>query len=1651
MPRLNLDLDSLTRQRQGVLDLQARKRELDFALAAQESALAQAERNGASPNVLEPLRGQLNEARAGRRQLLEQLREQAQGVDRISGELLADLDPARMTEALDGSLPIALLPMRLETRYVREGTALRIRVYPDDLNIIEHTVGLTEKEKQIGRAHWEARFRAEDDEAERCARDLALSTGRSRCAWVLRVLTPDNADQAGQPGALPQFPVLPEIEARAKQTRALLLPDRWCAIGYAAGRREVFRVWGRRIPDELVLTPDWTNTDEPEALLQGDRAWLADFDAAVEKGMALEVTQSAVDAFVRERRGAPFRLATDTLERLIIVGLEWSKDAQQTAGELGELLAAHRDSGGLGFVPLDTPTNNTEAARSGYSPSEQRSPPPTPGENSQLPPEKDALQLLVDSLGLPAEQLAAEGIENAHLAEQRTALHLMNVLWRATFGHYLLELWNPPGEEMDHLLKTPDLYELRRYAVSYLRPAGPLPLLRVGKQPYGILPVVSKGFVPDSPGPIRLLRDSQAVVEGNIAKVLNILRPLWELASASVPLLKDGNVDKAKDILQTSPWSQAAFYRNADLLCLNSPVVFDVSGVQQPLRGQLIGQVLGALGINQDVGTLPIYNCVSFPPDPPYEPGSLAGVPWVLADPQQPTQEASSATTFKPEQNYLSSMAEALGKEAAAADRLLSGYQAGPSLLQALVACSAQMERHDSAQSFALSSKAITQVLSTAASRLVHIEPIQQNEAMFQVTSPQELAGVVIPNLTGPLSLGDYVAHRVATAPAQLQKGDALKAGALLHDSVAQLPPPLRDVTAVRLSLEYLATRTVGELNTAFKSTLDAFSHRLDAWFTARAQRRLEQLRSRQARGVYVGGFAWVENLKADQRPDSEGFLLAPSQGQAAAAAILRSGFMANHEQGAFNIQLDSRRARRAQDLLQGLTRDQPLAALYGYRLERGLRDTQLGKLIWPLRLAYPWRPTGGDVSTDSHEAIGARDVVDGVALLDAWETSPAAVWTHVRSVTVNGGQPFNTLNPGEQSLFEQVVRDAVDLADSVSDLLLAEGTYQIAQGNFERASAALAIVDKQTLPFEMQVARTPRGGASYAQRVALLCPAPAANNWPEDRKSRTEPALNAWVAHMLGDPARFVFSAVVQRGKSDDGQPILDADPVTVALSELGYSPLAAVLSATAVTRGALTGPAETGFRGRLAAALAGKVADPQTVTGLDIQQGGDDSLGLAHFEALATTLRTLLSQARPLTRKDLVVPEDAIESTLPDEGEYPGVDAAEIRSRADTLIADFVNLKDALSSTATGDDLLVSLAALEDFLPRASWPPQAVAIDAPGADPAEREARADQAREVVAAQLQAKWDDLNAPIPLLDQQPAPTPAQQVQKAMDQITRLLGRDFPVLPRFALGPYTNEFNASLGDQEALTLENPWRVAEWLPQLARVREGVDRFTAALSAHETLVAVSAADDFKVVQYPHRPGHAWAALPEAWREEEGTPLDQRRVPEELHAYLEQQEGAPYKDIQRVAPKLALALHAPGGLPPLAPETTLAGMMCDEWPEFIPDPFQTAAISFHYDAPGARPPQSILLAVPPRADQTNWTFDEVLDVLHEAWDLARLRAVRPRDLGSGLGLILPGNYLPHDYTGDLPGVRALELAARAARQKLTMSAQAVIPLGKF
>ena len=101
----------------------------------------------------------------------------------------------------------------------------------------------------------------------------------------------------------------------------------------------------------------------------------------------------------------------------------------------------------------------------------------------------------------------------------------------------------------------------------------------------------------------------------------------------------------------------------------------------------------------------------------------------------------------------------------------------------------------------------------------------------------------------------------------------------------------------------------------------------------------------------------------------------------------------------------------------------------------------------------------------------------------------------------------------------------------------------------------------------------------------------------------------------------------------------------------------------------------------------------------------------------------------------------------------------------------------------------------------------------------------------------------------------------------------------------------------------------------------------------------------------------------------------------------------------------------------------TPLTGFFCDDWSEAIPLDEETVAATFHYDAPGARPPQAILVATPPSMSQGNWSTDTLLDVVNEALDLACLRMVSPLQLDFH-GQMLPTIFLPDSITREVPTV---------------------------
>ena len=153
----------------------------------------------------------------------------------------------------------------------------------------------------------------------------------------------------------------------------------------------------------------------------------------------------------------------------------------------------------------------------------------------------------------------------------------------------------------------------------------------------------------------------------------------------------------------------------------------------------------------------------------------------------------------------------------------------------------------------------------------------------------------------------------------------------------------------------------VGELERLTAETLGLITHRLDAWHASLAAERLAQKRAQgQDRGpgvgVQVGGYGWVVNLAPDDGgPDTQGFIHAPSLAHAATAAVLRSAwsaFSTDAGAAAFAVDLSSDRVRRAEWILGGVRAGQTLEELLGGRFERRLHDALLDTYIDVIREA---------------------------------------------------------------------------------------------------------------------------------------------------------------------------------------------------------------------------------------------------------------------------------------------------------------------------------------------------------------------------------------------------------------------------------------------------------------------------------------------------------------------------------------------------------------------------------------------------------------------------------------------------------------------------------------------------------------------------
>jgi hypothetical protein len=1524
---------------------------------------------------------------------------------------LADSDTGDEDVArLDVGHPILLLPVRLETRFAvtDTGPQLLVRVYPDEVAADTHEPELTDTELALGRQYWTTGW---DPASEPAAwRALLTALTAQRAAWVVLATTPDNlAQRPSQPPGFPATATHEGVWTRAAYARTL--PDRWVVVCYRNGT-EVARAVGLPIVDPLPLTvdPGADVTDPADVVDLGDgltvdRAvlWTLDFDVAVAEGMAVRVPLGSLDP---ERAG---------FDRVVAVGVKGSLSPDGGAALLSSLLDAQHYTRGLALPAQGTPTNNTAAAPAGYPPAdpdgtrsfgiERGAPLTAAGSNGQR---------LAAALGIPAQTL--DHVAGSDGTEQAGALAMNGALWPSTWGYYLEQM-------LDAAAGPVAIAALEAHFLAWVRGRGPFPLLRTGNVPYGVLPASSL---------TRWAGSDQGKDSGDdlLPGLLRRLLPRWTAQGDAVPHVgrtADPDSDLleilAQDASAREVWVRAVtgpeFQRNlSDYLSADATTLL---AWQAQLRSRL-SDVLTPAEADSRILDLVFadpsfrfrFPLVSPAPLSESEPLDFNYIKWLRTAPVGDIRDERRPDGGPPPDALLYQMLR---------NALLQRYRLGAVDLgiRASVAVAADRREPELVQIVAGTENAPT--------------------PWGRVTAP-------VPPLTGPASAGAFL----QTAAQQIASGAAPPAPV----------PEAEPIAAFMACLQTLETLPTAELHRLFTETLDCCAYRIDAWITSLATQRLDAMRSQNPAGVHLGGFGWVENLRpaaaplpsAPQpgaaiavQPASGGFIHAPSMDHASAAAVLRNAYLTRSggDSSRYAVDLSSARVRTARLLLAGVREGQTIAALLGYQFERGLHELELDQYIEPLRVLYPIPEAADVTSTDPAESLSPRDVVNGIALHDAWAAGTIPF----------GSAPGLSPPPADRAGIETELDALDDSLDAVADVLTADSIYHLVRGTTAGAATALSALAQGVRPPDPDITRAPRGGTALTHRVALVLGGEpvAAPGWdaiPGTPRSTAEPWLDGWLGMMLGRPqsTRCVVTVPVPTTVDPDAR-----QDVTVSLDQLSLRPadVVALLQAAGATAPAATvipnGDDAAGKGSELdrriaEAALAGA---PQSGPVLISYQRDPawpaDTQSLAELLEVARAAAAVTGAARALAPADLATPEtasippvtldadataraggaatalgnaktalDAAVAALPDVGQgdpEPDLSAVRAALRAaagfgiagaypalvETTLADARALLSARVAALPPNASAAALALVRDALARA----RALGIAVEPASVAEPESTAGQDATVAAAAN--ALESLDAAIAAAGPQrrlallatAASTSAELARRAASAAAAadgpsaaqaVFGRDFRLIVRFQPGNAA-ELQAALDYGPVLAPDDDAKQA-WFAQAQRVRTPLTRWRR-LGLYSGCLATAPAA-FAIAQLPHAEPARWVALSFA-SEDDRPPAGRTSV-----AFL-------------------------GASPPAATDAW-SGLLVDEWTESIPDVSQATGISFHYDNPRAEAAQTMLLAVPP-ADGGTWDLDTLLAILDETLTLAKVRAVSGEFLGE-LGQLLPAAFLAANPVGD-------------------------------
>jgi len=155
-----------------------------------------------------------------------------------------------------------------------------------------------------------------------------------------------------------------------------------------------------------------------------------------------------------------------------------------------------------------------------------------------------------------------------------------------------------------------------------------------------------------------------------------------------------------------------------------------------------------------------------------------------------------------------------------------------------------------------------------------------------------------------------------------------------------------------------------------------------------------------------------------------------------------------------------------------------------------------------------------GTPLTPTPESVAARNVVDGVALINRYRELGEGLFNELEVMPP----------PGHKSGLLFVLNIVDDTMDAVGDLLMTESVHQAAKGNYDRSSAALEAASGNKAPLKkLESITTPVPTRTYTHRIcALFNKELSFDNLTaraNDPRGAAEPRIGAWFSDLLGLP----------------------------------------------------------------------------------------------------------------------------------------------------------------------------------------------------------------------------------------------------------------------------------------------------------------------------------------------------------------------------------------------------------------------------------------------------------------------------------------------------------------------------------------------------